>query len=47
MAPNKISKNSRGVRGGGGGGDFLHMGRPIGNLPKPMWIFLNSQYYDL
>ena len=31
----------------GGVGDFWHMGRPIGNLPKPMWIFLRSQYYDL
>ena len=31
---------------GSGGGEFWLMGRPIGNLPKPMWIFLNSQYYE-
>ena len=31
----------------GVGGKFLHMGRPIGNLFKPIWGFLNSQYYDL
>ena len=32
---------------GGEGGIFLHKGNPIGNLIKPIWVFLNSQYYDL
>ena len=31
----------------GSRGDFWHMGRPIGNLSKPMWIYLKSQYYNL
>ena len=32
---------------GGQGGDFLGMGRPIGNILNPLWVFHNSQYYDL
>ena len=37
----------KGDQGGRGGGNFLHMGSPIGNLLKPIWSFHKSQYYDL
>ena len=41
--------NFKELKGGqrGEGGSFLHMGRTIGNLLKPIWVFLKSQYYDL
>ena len=29
------------------GGDFLGMGRPIGNILNPLWVFSNSLYYGL
>ena len=35
------------LKGGQGGVIFLHMGRLIGNLLKPIWGFLKTQYYDL